>query len=65
MNFLDIFPKKILWKHIRKMEGLMIRMLELVHCVEAEFGVGVKGLKKGKKSKKTYSSKAGAFVTQC
>lgn len=47
------------------MEGLMIRMLELVHCVEAEFGVGVKGLKKGKKSKKTYSSKAGAFVTQC
>lgn len=41
MNNLDIFPKKIL-KHVRKMEGLMIRMLELVHCVEAGFGVGGK-----------------------
>lgn len=39
-------------------------MLELVHCVEAEFGVGDEGLKKEKKSKKTSSSKAGAFVTQ-
>lgn len=64
MNYLDIFPKKMLWKHIRKMEGLTIRMLELVHCVEAEFGVGDEGLKKEKKSKKTSSSKAGAFVTQ-
>lgn len=27
----------------------MIRMLELVHCVEAGFGVGAKRIKEGKK----------------
>lgn len=43
------------------MEGLTIRILELVHCVEAEFGVGGEGLNKEKKSKKTYLSKSRCF----
>lgn len=42
----------------------MIRMLELVHCVEAGFGEGVKNKRrKKKKGEKTYLSKAGT-VTQ-
>lgn len=40
----------------------MIRMLELVYCVEYDLGQGVRDKRKKKKSKKIYLLKVGVVI---